>query len=404
METSAAGKTSNVYRNEELSSYLQANSAAALSWPISPRRGRGRLGTLWQEWVRRPHASPCKREKLQARKRSGAGEALMVVTLAGLLTGLLFLGLYVLDHDVYLRVFFYRSWPIQSTTTYVFCATLALLLLKCRDLAVERKAFTGVAVKEMATITSDTARAWLARIPALHQDTLVFRRFSELFRAFLNGEDIVGFNEELARRDMEQVYRGYEFIGSLRELLPILGFLGTVWGLSMGMLKFPELMQKSDQLTDMTKVLVEFAGSLSVAFETTLLGLGYTIIAVIIISLLRKREEMFVAQVDTLARSLLPRMKPISPARDDTPCPAQSWEKLQTMLSAFLRDLSGVALKAVADAQAQNNGRNASLETLGQLMHADSMAIAGRLEAVQHSLSQPPHYEIRVSPINTKGA
>lgn len=48
-------------------------------------------------------------------------------------------------------------------------------------------------------------------------------------------------NEELSRRDVAGVERGHQALESLGQLIPVIGFLGTVVGLAMGMLSFPDI-------------------------------------------------------------------------------------------------------------------------------------------------------------------
>jgi len=176
------------------------------------------------------------------------GSSLFTFSAAALLALGLYVLLYVaLKSDSYLFVFFYRpeSRLIQMASTYLFFVALVFVVRRHRELNDEKKVAGMINVRALSSVSFDTARSLLEKIPSRYQHTIAFRRLSELLRGFLNREEIIRLNEELSRRDIEEVDRGHLFLNSLRELIPILGFLGTVWGLSLGMLRFPEMMQEA---------------------------------------------------------------------------------------------------------------------------------------------------------------
>jgi len=66
----------------------------------------------------------------------------------------------------------------------------------------------------------------------------------------------------------------------------VIGFLGTVVGLSLGLLSFPDVAD----VDSLRLALKAFAASLSVAFNTTLLALVYAIVLILLRALLRAAE------------------------------------------------------------------------------------------------------------------
>ncbi len=108
-------------------------------------------------------------------------------------------------------------------------------------------------------------------------------------------------NGELSRRDIAEIEQGHLVLDSLKNIIPVVGFLGTVIGLSLGMIQFPEV----TDIEALRSALKGFAASLSISFNTTVLALIYTIILILLTSALKEREESLVGNLDEHARLLI---------------------------------------------------------------------------------------------------
>ncbi len=293
----------------------------------------------------------------------------VVFATGALLTGLIFLILYFLPNTVYLRIFFYRSWYVQSITTWLFCTAVLFVIFKYMRLKVERSILDNkVIIERLDSITLQHARDVLEKIPEKYRDTISFRRISELLRGYIHREEVVRLNQELSRRDVEQIEGGHLVLNSLKQLVPVLGFLGTVIGLSLGMVNFSDVSETVGNIESLRVKLKDLAASLSVAFDTTLLGLGYTIVLVLISSLLRRKEESFIADVDNKSRALITKLRYFSDAAER---------------SEGSHD--GGYGKEIVNALRQNGD-----------------AILKKLDELKDGLQKPPHYEIIVQPVKGK--
>ena len=227
-------------------------------------------------------------------------------------TAVVFLVVGQLDRQSYVYLFFFRSWYVQAVTTWLFGAALAFVLLRFRRLREEKEILDRkIAVERLETVTREKAAALLEAIPAKYRHAMSFRRIGELLRGYLYGEEVIRLNQELSRGDVERVETGHLVLNALRQLIPVLGFHGTVVGLSLGMVQFPEISRSGVSIDSLRTVLKDFAASLSVAFDTTLLALGYSVIVVLVAAVLRHREELFVAEVDSAARQLISKLSPL---------------------------------------------------------------------------------------------
>jgi biopolymer transport protein ExbB/TolQ len=296
---------------------------------------------------------------------------------ATILTALFYLPLYFLSADSFLRGFFFRCWYVQALTTILFFA--ALLFVACRFFLLQNERRTlqkRVALERLdEDITPELAREMLEAFRPRYKDTISFRRLGELLRAYLHGEEVVRLNQELSRRDVEQIEGGHLILNALKQLIPVLGFLGTVVGLSLGMAKFPELSESAGNIESLRTLLKDLAASLSVSFDTTLLALGYTIVIVLLSSFLRREEEEFVIEVDDKARYLIAKLsRPIQAA-------AGPGDPLDGIFKGLL-DRFDQGLASVAENFANQVG-----------------ALVKRLEEVRDGIQNLPHYEVIVQPV-----
>jgi biopolymer transport protein ExbB/TolQ len=242
-------------------------------------------------------------------KKVSTDNAFLTFLLGAVVTVIAFLALSLIGKEQYLYNFFFRFWPVQVMTSWLFFSSLLFVVFRFVQLGRERIILSEkLAVESLDTISPQDAKEISEVIPEKYRASLGFRRIGELLKGYLHGEEIVRLNQELSRRDVEQIEGGHLVLDALKQLIPVLGFLGTVIGLSLGMAKFPEISKSAGSIDQLRFVLKDFAASLSVAFDTTLLALGYTVVIVLISSLLRRREESFVSEVDEKARDLISKL------------------------------------------------------------------------------------------------
>jgi hypothetical protein len=224
----------------------------------------------------------------------------------------LYLLIGLLGQGTTIHAFFFRSWYVQALTTWLFVAAVGFVVLRYLRLRHEQRILdTKVRIERLETISPQVARELLDVVPADYRGSIGFRRIDQLLRGYLHGGDVILLNQELSRRDVEQIETGHLVLNALRQLIPILGFLGTVVGLSLGMVRFPEISSSSQDIETLRSILKDFAASLSIAFDTTLLALSYSVVVVLIAAVLRHREESFIGDVEDKARQLVARLRPV---------------------------------------------------------------------------------------------
>lgn len=181
--------------------------------------------------------------------------------------------------------------------------------------------------------------------------------------------------------------------------MPILGFIGTVLGIGLAIGGFSGLLQSDiDDIEVIKAGLASVAGGLSFAFDTTLLGLGGSLVAMILTTLVQRQDRALLANLEALGLQVAHRLDAevecAAPVRlSQEPEPVADWIRQQfateaTRLEQLWKDattavLSGLqpfthsseqlALRMAQDA-AQRQEWTTRFETLLQVMerHADA--------------------------------
>jgi len=350
-------------------------------------------------------------------KKRNFENPLILFSCSAIGTSIFYSALSYLHKDSYIYNFFFRCWYIQAVTTGLFIAAILYIILRAYQLNKEREILNiKVSIERFPVITSKEAKKLMDVIPEKYRDAISFRRMSELLRGYLYQEEVVRLNQELSRRDTEQIDGGHLILNALRQLIPVLGFLGTVIGLSLGMAKFPELSESVGSIESMRFMLKDFAASLSVAFDTTLLALGYTVIIVLTSSLLRRTEESFVSEVDSKARMLITKL-------EYKPDPALKQEDrfeiiLERHINSFQRQLAeglkeplkdwlntwqnslSSNMKEIIEQLSAPNREN--LKDIANTLQKNGDAFLQKLDEMKEGLHRPPRYEIIVQPLDGK--
>jgi uncharacterized BrkB/YihY/UPF0761 family membrane protein len=183
----------------------------------------------------------------------------------------------------------------------------------------------------------------------------------------------------------------------MKQLIPVLGFFGTVVGLSMGMTKFPQAAAAADSVDKLRMILRDFASSLSVAFDTTLLALVYAIILVVLASVLKQQEEAFVASIDEVARDMITKFRDaVAPA---TASVGSAIGDVLAVLQRWSPELEQVLARTNGALVA---GLTAQLDRLCQAIEGSTerqtAELNRRLDGLEQKVSRPPRYAITVQP------
>jgi biopolymer transport protein ExbB/TolQ len=208
--------------------------------------------------------------------------------------------------------YFTAHW-IEYATTGLFFVGMATLVVKALRIPAERAALqsdvlVGLTPRpgEPATSMANHIEQHLKLVARQSADSIVVRRIRELceyVRARCTADGLEGHLTYLAELSSGRLHESYALIRTITWAVPILGFLGTVIGITMAIANVtPD--QLSSSLNDVT-------AGLAVAFDTTALSLALSMILVFSTFVVEQSEQR---HLDGVEDFLVQRLNALFPA------------------------------------------------------------------------------------------
>ncbi len=230
--------------------------------------------------------------------------------------------------------YFCAHW-IEYATTGLFFVGMATILIKSLRIPAEHFALQSDVLDGLtpqagrsAAQTAERVEQHLRLVARQSADSIVVRRIREVIdyvRARCSADGLEGHLSYLAELASGRLHESYSLIRTITWAVPILGFLGTVIGITMAIANVtPD--QLSTSLNDVT-------AGLAVAFDTTALSLALSMILVFSTFLVEKAEQQ---HLDGVEDFLVQRLNALFPAEsqadhqmliDAESATAQKWLK-----------------------------------------------------------------------------
>jgi biopolymer transport protein ExbB/TolQ len=281
----------------------------------------------------------------------------------------------------------YVSHGIECVEVIMFCCAISALLAKLWACVAERKACASSLLPEWNGETAPVAQAGLLQalldpLPRRLQSTLIVRRIRTVLEFLVSRGSANELDDQLralADNDALALEGSYGLTRFITWAIPILGFLGTVLGITTAIQGVsPEVLEKSlSTVTD----------GLALAFDATALALGLTMLTMFTSFLVERAEQNILDTVDRYAdRELAHRFERtgtesgsiVEGVRHNTTVLVQAVEQLvqrQTVLWA--KALEETERRRVESERKQQDRLTSSLE----------MAIEQSLDAHAHRLA-----------------
>jgi biopolymer transport protein ExbB/TolQ len=195
--------------------------------------------------------------------------------------------------------------------TFFFFGGLSILFLKGKKLKFQERALqlSAVPAEPEFVLNETTAATVLNRIHSLVDHPRHFVLLNRIDRALSNFKNIGQVNDvsailrAQAENDEDQVASSYTVVNGLVWAIPVLGFIGTVLGLSLAIGKFTLTLQAGGDLAAIRASLQGVTGGLATAFESTLVALTFTLILQLVITFNQKREMSFLDECNDYCHS-----------------------------------------------------------------------------------------------------
>jgi biopolymer transport protein ExbB/TolQ len=201
----------------------------------------------------------------------------------------------------YFSDLFLERGVTQYATMFLFFWALCILFFKWRKLCFQRRALDLAAIPNQADflLNPDTAPPVLERIHTLVDSTSHFLLLNRIERALSNlkniGQisDVSNILQTQAGYDEEQVSSSYSLVNGFVWAIPVLGFIGTVLGLSVAIGSFAATLKAGGDMDAIRISLESVTKGLATAFETTLLALVCALLLQLLVTFLQGKESEF---------------------------------------------------------------------------------------------------------------
>lgn len=194
--------------------------------------------------------------------------------------------------------------PLAYGTTILFWIGMAALAEKWLSVRADRDALSWQPTFDSVGSTAVSNATQLSRsvseLPGNVRQTWLAQRFHGIAKFVLGRRTAAGLNahlEYLAEFAAEQLYGSYSLVRTITWAVPILGFLGTVIGITAAIENLdPATLDTSFKLV---------ASGLGVAFGTTALSLSLSLVLVFFSAFVEKAQKSVLADVEILALDLV---------------------------------------------------------------------------------------------------
>lgn len=284
--------------------------------------------------------------------------------------------------------YLYERGSIPFFETVAFGIAIAFLLLKVERIAHESSAIANIdkavfaAEGSLSTLGADSAQRFLERLerlPNAQRKSMVAGRLENACRRLLNThstsevDDVIRTLSDLDGNLMESSYSVVRFLSAV---IPILGFLGTVYGIGVGLSQFTGVLENAQDFEAVRPALQVASVNLALAFDTTLVALFYSGVILLLNTPIQKREEDLLVAVDQYCIDrLVSRIHIIS---DDVAELKNTIVTVASELTESMRESSRDAATKVSNAVGD------AVRELTNVLEHQSKALVPRLQPLEH--------------------
>lgn len=208
--------------------------------------------------------------------------------------------------------------PTPYAIVLLSCWSLSILFVKWRKLRLQRRALDYQVMPDDPgfVLSANTVDSVLAKVYETVDEPRNFILFNRVVVALSNLRnlgrvtDVDEILRSQAAQDEATLETSYSLVQGFVWAIPVLGFIGTVLGLSEAIGQFSGVLGASADVEQISGALKGVTAGLATAFETTLQALVAALVIQLLITFLRKGEEEFLDQsMDYCLRSVVGRLR-----------------------------------------------------------------------------------------------
>ncbi len=238
-----------------------------------------------------------------------------------ILAGILTVGIYLLislqPETPLARSLTQRGW-VPYVIVLFSLWSLLILGVKALKLGAQKRALRVRIIPDDPTFVlsphnvADVLEAMFQRVDQ-PRDFVLFNRVQLALSNLRNMKrvgDVGDVLEAQANTDEAITESGYTIVRGLVWAIPVLGFIGTVLGLSVAIGEFGGVLAEAENMDVLRPALQRVTGGLAVAFETTLQGLLGALVIHLALTFVRRNEEHFLDECkDYCQRHVVSRLR-----------------------------------------------------------------------------------------------
>jgi biopolymer transport protein ExbB/TolQ len=203
-----------------------------------------------------------------------------------------------------------NTWTVGPAMLFFFWS-IVILFLKGRKIRFQTRVLDLAAVPQQPefVLNETTARTVLERIHSLVDHPRHFILLNRIERALSNLRNIGGLSDVStilkgqAENDENQIASSYMLINGMVWAIPVLGFIGTVQGLSVAIGNFTKTLASNVDLNAIKTNLQGVTGGLATAFETTLVALICALVIQLYLNFMQQQETDFLDECNDYCQS-----------------------------------------------------------------------------------------------------
>ena len=212
-----------------------------------------------------------------------------------------FFGCLYFFNGSYISTMFTDRGPTPYFITLLSYWSLSIIWVKYSKLNLQRRALSLNIVPEKAdfVLSPSTAEEILKKIRESVDDPKNFLVFNRIVIALSNLQnlgrtsDVDDILRSQAEHEESSMETSYSLLRGFIWAIPVLGFIGTVLGLSQAIGGFSNVLADTENIEEITMALQIVTGGLATAFETTLIALVAALVLQLFVTFLKKNEEEF---------------------------------------------------------------------------------------------------------------
>jgi biopolymer transport protein ExbB/TolQ len=220
--------------------------------------------------------------------------------------------------DRYFVQMFTERGAVQYVTVLCGFWALTILAIKSLKIRLQRKPLTHSVTPQDPdfVLSSATAADVLASVHATCDDSRAFILFNRIEIALSNlrnmgrVSDLADVFHAQAQHDEDVMESSYSLVRGLVWAIPVLGFIGTVQGLSAAVGSFGSVLTESAEVSALKPALRGVTAGLATAFETTFVALVIALGIQLLLTFVKRAEEQLLDDCkEYCQRQLLGRLR-----------------------------------------------------------------------------------------------